>query len=240
MDRKLWNGEYYIQAIDDPDEYRYQYGEGCLSDQLFGQTLAHLCGLGYVLPEAHVKRAILAVFEHNFRTSFEAHHNTQRTYVLNGESGLLMCSWPHGGRPRLPFPYSDEVWTGVEYHVATHLIYEGYVREGLTIVKALRDRHDGIRRSPWNEVECGHHYARSLASCGVLTALSGFSCDMVEGTVSFRPALDLDTFTCFFSTGTAWGTYTREKKADGSYSERIDVLYGDASGVKLIEGSNPK
>ncbi|WP_308635438.1 GH116 family glycosyl-hydrolase [Paenibacillus silvisoli] len=234
MDEMLWNGSYYIQQMDDVDEYRYQYGIGCLSDQLFGQTLAHLCGLGYVLPEAHVKQAVRAIFTHNFMPSFKNHHNTQRTYVLNEESGLLMCSWPDGGRTRFPFPYSDEVWPGVEYQVATHLIYEGYVDEGLTLVKAVRDRHDGVRRNPWNEVECGHHYARSMASYGVFAALAGFSCDMVKGTVSFKPALELDRFECFFSTGKAWGTYTREKGTDGGFTERIDILYGDASSVTLV------
>ncbi len=234
MDKLLWNSEYYAQALDDPNEFRYQYGDGCLSDQLFGQTLAHLSGLGYILPEEHVKKAIYAVFEHNFMISMKEHHNTQRTYVLNGESGLLLCTWPKGGRPRLPFPYSDEVWTGIEYHVATHLIYEGFVKEGLTIVKGIRDRHDGIRRNPWNEVECGHHYARSMASYGVFIALTGFKCDMTSGEISFRPAVHPDFFTCLFSTGTVWGTYTSKMDQDGNRQEKIEVLYGDPSSVRLV------
>jgi len=233
MDRLLWGGEYYIQQIDDPDEYRFQYGNGCLSDQLFGQTLAHLCGLGYILPEAHVKQAIHSVFRNNFRTTLADHCNTQRTYALNDESGLLMCSWPKGGRPRFPFPYSDEVWTGVEYHVATHLIYEGFLREGLTLVKSVRDRYDGVRRNPWSEVEFGNHYARSMASFGVYRALIGFQVDMTKGVVSFRPAIDVDRFSCFFLTGKAWGTYTAEKGSDGKRAERIDILYGDPASAAL-------
>ena len=110
--------------------------------------------------------------KYNFLTDFRNFSNVQRTYALNDEKGLLLCSWPKGGRPPLPFPYSDEVWTGIEYQVASHLIYEGLLEEGLSVVKAVRDRYDGFRRNPWNEVECGHHYARAMSSWGVLLALS--------------------------------------------------------------------
>ena len=234
MDELLWSGEYYVQKIEDVNKYKYQYGEGCLSDQLLGQMMAHVAGLGYVLPEEHVKKAIHAVFRHNFLTDFTNHENVQRTYVLNGEKGLLLCSWPHGGRPAFPFVYSDEVWTGIEYQVAAHLIYEGFVDEGLSIVKAIRDRHDGYRRNPWNEVECGHHYARSMASWAVLTALTGFRCDMVSKVVRFAPKINQGSFKAFWSTGTAWGTYRQtvnEKTGKLDYS--VDVLYGSLDGVKV-------
>ena len=99
MDELLWGGEYYIQEIDDVNKYRYQYGKGCLSDQILGQLLAHVAGLGYILPEEHVRRAVKSIFDYNFRADFRDHHNVQRTYVLNDEKGLLLCSWPNGGRP---------------------------------------------------------------------------------------------------------------------------------------------
>jgi uncharacterized protein (DUF608 family) len=226
VDELLWGGEYYLQKTDDLNRYRYQYGEGCLSDQLLGQTWAHLMGLGYILPREHVRSAIRAIFAYNFRDGFGTHANPQRTYALNDEKGLVLCSWPHGGRPRLPFPYSDEVWTGIEYHVATHLIYEGYVDEALTIVKAVRDRHDGVRRNPWNEVECGHHYMRSLASYGLLIALSGFEYDLPRGKIAFHPAIERDHFQCFFSTGKCWGIYRQRTDADGGVERDIEVLYG--------------
>lgn len=235
-DELLWGGEYYVQAIDDVDEYRYQYGRGCLADQVFGQTLAHVAGLGYVLPEEHVSAAVKAVYDNNFLPSVARHHNPQRTYVLGDEAGLLLCTWPEGGRPKLPFPYSDEVWTGIEYHVATHLIYEGHVEEGLTLVRTVRERHDGIRRNPWNEVECGHHYARSLASYGVLVALSGFECDLPGGRLSFSPRVEADDFRCFFAAGTGWGIYHRRTRADGTVDEELEVLGGSLDGVELHPG----
>lgn len=233
MDRMLWGGEYYIQQIDDVNSQRYQYGTGCLSDQLLGQLLAHVAGLGYILPEEHVRQAVSSVFRYNFRTDFYNHHNVQRTYALNDEKGLLLCSWPKGGRPKLPFVYSDEVWTGIEYQVAAHLIYEGYVEEGLTLVKAVRDRHDGHRRNPWNEVECGHHYARSTSSWAVLTALSGFECDMVRGRMSFRPRIQQDEFSTFWSCGQAWGIYRETMRKDGEREWEIEVLYGTLEGVDV-------
>ncbi len=236
MDELLWNGEYYIQQIDDPNKYLFQYGNGCLSDQILGQFMAHMAGLGYILPEKHVKKTIYSIFKYNFKDSFKEHPSFQRIYALGDEKGLLLCTWPYGGRPIIPFIYSDEIWTGIEYQVATHLIYEGFVDEGLTIVKAVRDRHDGYRRNPWNEVECGHHYARSLASWGVLTALSGFKYDMVKGTMSFKPVINKDNFKTLWSTGKAWGAYSQ--KIDPETGERkwnIEVLYGSLEGIVVNE-----
>lgn len=234
MDELLWEGEYYIQKIQDVNQYRYQYGKGCLSDQILGQLLAHVAGLGYILPEEHVKKAVHSIFKYNFRTTFRNHHNVQRTYVLNDEKGLLLCSWPKGGRPKIPFVYSDEVWTGIEYQVAAHLIYEGFVEEGLTVVRAVRERHDGYRRNPWNEVECGHHYARSMASWAVLIALSGFKYDMVKGEMSFNPVIHQDNFSTFWSTGKGWGIYTQKKDPEtGEVNWNIEVLYGSLEGIKV-------
>jgi uncharacterized protein (DUF608 family) len=205
MDALLFNGEYYQQRTDDVDARRYQFGTGVLSDQLLGQTLAHLVGLGHLLPADHVRAAVGSVYQYNFRADLTGHESTQRTFALDGEGGLLLCSWPRGGRPRIPFIYSDEVWTGIEYQVATHLIYEGLVDEALWIVRATRARHDGFARNPWNEVECGNHYARSLAAWGLLVASSGASYDAATGVLGFAPDGPLRTF---FSIGTGWGTVT--------------------------------
>lgn len=208
MDALLFNGEYYEQRLDDVDERRYQYGTGCLSDQVFGQLLAHVSGLGRILPEEHVRSAVAAVYRHNFRTDLTRHRSVQRTYALNDEAGLVLCSWPNGGRPRIPFVYSDEIWTGIEYQVATHLVYEGLVDEGLELVRAVRDRHDGRRRNPWNEVECGNHYARSLASWGLVLALTGADVDTPARRLGFAPAaaaFDDGALRTVFTTGSAWG-----------------------------------
>jgi non-lysosomal glucosylceramidase len=235
LDKMLWNGEYYIQRLEDVDQYPYQHGKGCLSDQLLGQLHARVLGLGDLLPARHVKKAVKAIFKHNFRKNFRDHVNAQRTYVLNDEAGLLLCSWPDGGQPKFPFVYSDEVWTGIEYQVAAHLIYEGWTKEGLKIVKAVQDRHDGVKRNPWNEVECGNHYSRSMASWAVLLALSGFHCDLGKNEMSFAPKLESsqDSFTTFWSTGKGWGIYSQEKNSQGQWQPKVEILAGDMTGVKV-------
>ena len=233
IDKILWDKEYYIQKLDDVDEYRYQFGRGCLSDQLLGQLLSHIAGLGYLLPEEHIKKAIKSVFKYNFKNNFYNHY-VQRAFALNDEQGLIACSWPDEARPKFPFVYSDEVWTGIEYQVATHLIYEGYIDEALSIVKAVRDRHDGFKRNPWDELENCHHYVRSLASWGLILALSGFRYDMVERKISFNPKINQDNFSCFFSTGKGWGIYRQIKnKKTGKMKKEIEVLYGNLEGVKI-------
>ncbi|MCA9839277.1 MAG: hypothetical protein KC422_20360 [Trueperaceae bacterium] len=235
LDSLLWNGEYYIQNLDNVDEYPYQHGLGCLSDQLLGQLHATLLGLGDLLPSEHIKEALESIYRYNYLSDFSRHVNAQRTYVLNDEAGLVLCSWPQGGQPRFPFVYSDEVWTGIEYQVAAHLIATGCLTEGLQLVKTVQDRHDGIRRNPWNEVECGNHYSRSMASWAVLLSLSGFHCDIDKREMSFSPVLEASQnhFSCFWSTAKGWGTYQQEKDEKGIWQPKLDVLWGDMTGVRV-------
>jgi hypothetical protein len=206
-------------------ELRYQYGPGCLSDQLLGAWFGAVVGLDDLLPPEHVRAALASVFRHNWRPDLRGHANTQRTYALNDEAGLLLCSWPRQGRPTQPFPYSDEVWTGIEYQVASHLIYAGLVDEGLAIVRGVRDRHDGERRNPWNEFECGNHYARAMSSWGLLLALSGFHYRAPEGQIAFAPVVAPEQFRCFFSTGSGWGSFAQEI-ADGRFTASLELRGG--------------
>jgi hypothetical protein len=190
------------------------------------------------VPREHTWSELQAIFRHNFKRDFTNHVNTQRTYILNGEAGLTLCSWPDGGEPKFPFPYSDEVWTGIEYQVAAHLIYEGQLAEGLEIIKAVQERHDGVRRNPWNEVECGHHYARSMSSWAVLLALSGVRCDVPRGELSFDPVMEASTdenvFTSFWSCGRGWGTYTQRRDTPGgAWQPSVEVLGGDMTGMRV-------
>ncbi len=231
LDQELWNGEYYVQReppvdqivevdhgtqpwhasayVPGESELRYQYGRGCLSDQLLGAWFGEVVGLDDLLPRDRVQASLASIFRYNWRADLGDHANTQRTYALNDEAGLLLCSWPLGERPTQPFPYSDEVWTGIEYQVAAHLIYAGLIDEGLTIVHGLRNRHDGERRNPWNEFECGNHYARAMASWSLLLALSGFHYNAPRSTISFAPVINNNAFRSFFSTGTSWGSFSQ-------------------------------
>jgi uncharacterized protein (DUF608 family) len=225
LEETLYNGEYYEQKYDPEKAPKYQYGAGCLSDQLIGQWMARLVGLGDLLDPKHIRRALAAIFKHNWLADFGEHANCQRIYALNDEKGLLLCTWPRGGRPPFPFPYSDEVWCGIEYQVASHMIYEGLLEEGLSIVRGVRERHDGYRRNPWNEFECGSHYSRSMASWALLTALSGFSFDAAAQQIGFAPRYQPEKFASFWSVGSGWGRY-RQKIGKKGGKATLRVEYG--------------
>ncbi|WP_017203484.1 GH116 family glycosyl-hydrolase [Microbacterium algeriense] len=226
MDGTLWNGEYYRQVIDDPDAHRYQYGDGVLSDQLLGQFHAFVNGLGHILPADRVDSALAAIVAHNHRDDLSDHESTQRVYALNDEGGLLLASWPRGGRPAIPFVYSDEVWTGVEHQVAASLLFAGRVDDALRVERSLRRRYDGTHRSPWNEIECGNHYARSLASWALLLGAGGVQWDAPSGVLSFAPATD-GPFRSLFTTGTGWGRV--------EIDERTLTIHLDGGALDLVE-----
>jgi hypothetical protein len=252
-DELLWNGEYYVQKVDVmeglevPEVWRtpetggtiipkYQYGDGCLSDQLLGQYLAHVAGLGYVLNKTHVDQAMKSVYKYNFRSDLSEFSNVQRIYALNDEQGLLLCSWPKGNRPALPFIYSDEVWTGIEYQVAASLIYSGLVDEGLTIVKAVRDRYNGLNRNPWDEFECGHHYSRAMSSWAVMLALSGYQYDGVNHSIRFSPRINQKNFKTFWSSGQGWGCLSVKKDTIAlkvEYGSLMVSKFGISDGYKF-------
>ena len=230
---ELFNGEYYFQRVEwknmrtkvaadgkfygedyskeaaellEREGPKYQYGAGCLSDGVLGSWLALACGVGQVLDAEKVRSHLKAVHRHNFRRDLSDHANPQRATYANGhEGGLLLCSWPRGDMPSLPFVYSNEVWTGIEYQAASHMILMGLVSEGLEIVRACRARYDGKTRNPFDEYEWGHWYARAMASYGLIQALSGARYDAVEGVLHVQPAVRGD-FRSFISTATGYGT----------------------------------
>jgi uncharacterized protein (DUF608 family) len=192
-----WSEEY--------GEIKYQIGEGCLTDQILGQWHADIAGLGDLLAPENVKSALESVFNENYRSSLRDHFNPCRVYAYEDEAGLLLCTWPDGKRkPAVPAPYAEEVWTGLEYMMASHLIQRGLVDEGLTVVRAARRRHDGSRRNPWNDIECGSYYVRALSSYALINAYTGLSFDQRSGEIGFRPARSGDGI-YFWSAGRGWG-----------------------------------
>jgi len=249
MDKHLFNGHYYVHEVrpdvvkQDPRSKgarshlaaddrklgetmpKHQYASGCLSDQMLGQWFADMLELGDLFNPKKVERTAESIFRFNWRDGLFDHDNPQRIYACDDEPGLLLCSWPFGGKPSIPFPYSDEVWTGIEYSTASFLIGRGLVNEGLAIVKGARSRHDGTRRNPFNEFECGSHYARAMASYGLLLALSGFAYSAPEKRIAFRPVIREKDFRSFFCVADGWGQYTQQKTATGQ-KHTLEVRYG--------------
>jgi len=247
----LWNGEYFTQIIfDEPGLYdehqlsppdangkripKYQYGDGCLADQLLGQYLAFNAGLGYIAEKEKVNKAIESVFKYNFFESLREFSNVQRVYGLNDEAGVVLCTWPHGNQPLLPFVYAQEIWTGVEYQVAASLIYSGKVEEGLRVVEAVQDRYNGSKRNPFEHNESGVHYARALASWSVLLALSGIEFDGITKELTFSPKINTSNFRSFWSTNSAWGEIVINKN-----EAKLKVIHGTLFLQKLtIKGED--
>ena len=230
-DRELFNGEYYEHHITVAEEINthtrrkgkweeegippWQLGPGCLIDQLVGQYMAHVCGLGYILDPDNVKTTLKSIVKYNTKNGFHDHFNHLRNYVLGDESAVLMSTYPRGNQPDLPFPYCNEVMTGFEHCLAAHLLYEGMEDEGLEVVRNIRDRYDGKKRSPFNEAECGHHYARAMAAWAEMLALTGFHYDATEGKIEVS---DLKGQT-FFAFGSGWGSLDLE--TDGKVKVKI-------------------
>ena len=231
MDKNLFNGEYYEHKITSPETFEFldmdnaetkvpdfQLGRGCLVDQLVGQYMAHICGLGYLADKEHIRQTLQSIMKYNWLDDFGRHFNNMRTFVYAGESGLVMGSWPKG-RLEVPFPYFAEAMTGFEYTAAVGMLFEGLTEDGLKCFRAVRNRFDGAKRNPFSEPECGHHYSRAMAAWAGVLALSGFNYSAVDQHITFtdKPGH------YFWSTGYAWGTC--DVKADGT--ARLEVLKGE-------------
>ncbi|MGV8093177.1 MAG: GH116 family glycosyl hydrolase [Mangrovibacterium sp.] len=255
MENELYDGEYFIQKIKwtglkTPDPVKaqsfntryseealeilkkegpkYQYGTGCLSDGVLGMWIASVCGLGEVIDPDKIKGHLTAVHQYNLKTSLADHVNPQRpTYACGNEGGLLLCTWPKGGALSLPFVYSNEVWTGIEYQVASHLMLKGEVEKGLDIVRECRKRYDGVVRNPFNEYECGHWYARALSSYGMLQGLTGVRYDAVDKTLYIDSKIG--DFKSFISTGTGFGNVELKKG-----KPFLHMVHGDLDVKKVI------
>jgi hypothetical protein len=208
VEAKSFGGAYSLEAIKllEKEGPKYQYGAGCLSDGVLGAWLALVCGAGQVLDPKKVASHLKAVHKYNLKWDLADFANPQRpSYACGAEGGLLLCTWPKGGELSLPFVYSNEVWTGIEYQVASHLMLMGRVAEGLDIVRVCRQRYDGRVRNPFNEYECGHWYARAMSSYALLQGLTGARYDAVEKILYLEPKIKGD-FRSFFCTATCYGT----------------------------------
>jgi non-lysosomal glucosylceramidase len=243
IDENLFNGEFYIQKVrsipkdqiapvtvsdmgsDRPDKPDFQLGEGCLVDQLLGQYLAELCGLGPLVDSKKIRKTLESIYRYNYKRDLYDHDSVQRIFALNDEAAIVICDYGRGKRPAMPFPYFAEVMTGFEYATAVHMIFAGMAREGVECIENIRRRYDGERRNPWDEAECGHHYARAMASWSAIPALSGFRYHGGEKSLEARPRVGEGKFTCFWSTATGWGAFSQSAQ-DGRTRFSLSVTEG--------------
>ena len=244
IDANLFNGSFYIQKIQgfpadkiaknlrsdmgtgNTEKPEYQVGEGCLIDQLVGQYLAQVAGLGSLVSQEHVQTTLKSIYKYNYKRSLENHVNVERTFALNDEAAMVICDYGTAERPHIPFPYFGEVMTGFEHSTAALMLYSGMVDQGLECIHNIRSRYDGEKRNPWDEAECGHHYARAMASWSSVVALSGFQYDGTRASIVAAPRVPHREFNCFWSTGTAWGTFSYKPVAFNGTRLTIQVLAG--------------
>jgi len=226
---RLWNGEYFIQIVDLKKHPKHQYADGCLADQVFGQGWAHQLSLGYIYPQEHVLTTLRSIWKYNWAPDVGPQnkaHKPRRVFADPGEPGLFTCTWPKSKHldPHGMF-YRNEIWTGIEYQVAGNMVWDGMLTEALAIVRGIHDRYDSLKRNPYNEVECGDHYARAMASWGVFTALAGYEYHGPRGHLGFAPRITPEDFRSAFTAAEGWGTFTQKREANRQ-RDRIKVRWG--------------
>ncbi|MDI9443813.1 MAG: GH116 family glycosyl hydrolase, partial [Planctomycetota bacterium] len=243
---RLFNGEYFVQDVDLEEHPKDQYGEGCLSDHLFGQGWAHQVGLGYIYPKETVLQALQSIWKYNWAPDIARHnqaHPPERWFVQPGEAGLFTCTWPKSPHLAQGVRYRDEVWTGIEYQVAGNMAYDGMVTEALAICRAIHDRYHPSKHNPWNEVECGDHYARGMASHGVFLALCGFEYHGPKGHLGFAPRIRPDQFRAAFTAAEGWGTLSQQRSG-GRQVSAVEVNWGrlrlNSVALELADGTARK
>jgi hypothetical protein len=234
MDAKLFNGEWFVQIPDPENPKKLGAYETVHIDQVMGQGWAWQVGLGRVLNEDTTHSALRSLWKYNFARNldaFDAQADPKgRPYYADGEGGMILTAnalgreTPYGVSSEFAC-YLNETMNGFEYQVAAHMIAEGMVEEGLAVMKTLDERYDGNKRNPFNEVECGDHYARSMASYGALIAISGFEYDGPERHIGFAPRLTPENFKAPFTAAEGWGSYS-QKIADGTMRADLAVKYG--------------
>jgi non-lysosomal glucosylceramidase len=235
---RLWGGEYFINIPDPKHPEAINSGTGCHIDQVMGQSWAFQVNLGRVFDEEYSRKALQALWKYNFAPDvgpYRAAYKPGRWYAMPGEAGLLMCTFPRkdwdfekacGKRDKMTFAgYFNECMNGFEYQAAGHMVWEGMVQEGLAITRAVHDRYHPSRRNPWNEVECGDHYARSMASYGVFLAACGYEYHGPRGHLGFAPRLSAGDFRAAFTTAEGWGTFA-QKREGRTQRATVDIKHG--------------
>ncbi len=229
--RLLWNGEYFRLWNDPLSGLK---DECCMADQLNGQWYANLCGLGRVVEEEMARKALRSVLKLNFKP----------------EEGLINGAYPNGTRPSIigdtTYPNGtgipwrigsqpDTPWTGTELAVASLMIQEGMVEEGLRVARHVYERYAKAGMF-WNHIECGGHYYRAMDAWALLMALEGFLWNAVRGLLTFAPKVGKKDFKAPFAANGAWGTLAQRLEGSRQVIE-IRLAYGslELRGVEVEE-----
>ena len=244
---KLWNGDRFIHHSPESEKWRPGSYHGSHIDQVLGQQWAWRNNLGRIVPEEETRAALASIFRHNFMTDVGPYYASpqnkpSRPFAQAGMAGTLIATWPEGSyRPDGSVPdhpwsaghhfhqgFYNETMSGFEHAFASHLIYEGMVAEGLTVARAVHDRHqpDSLKKAnPFNEPEAGEHYARAMASYATFLAAGGFSYDGPAGSIGFAPRWQADDFKTAFTAAGGWGSFSQQQSGM-TMTASLDLKFG--------------
>ncbi|AWR96885.1 beta-glucosidase [Acidianus sulfidivorans JP7] len=174
----LWNGEYFDLWYDPISQFR---DNACNASQLIGEWYMTLLDMN-LLNKEMVHKTLKSIIRYNFKN----------------EEGVINGAYPDGYRPMLNnyknplnLPASiqfDTPWSGVEFYLASHLIYEKMVEDGIKVLKGIYDRY-AVAGHFWDHIEWGAHYSRPLSAISVIPAFEGIKYEAFKNTLIIDPAI---------------------------------------------------
>jgi non-lysosomal glucosylceramidase len=233
---RQFNGDYFIQLLENAKSTKWQIGDGCLTSQLLGNGWCEQVNLDSPYPEPVIRKTLASIFRYNWIPDVGPYyklHKPEMIFVKPGEAGLLICTYPLGSRLAHPLRYRNTIMQGYDYDAANQMLAGDMLTEGLAIYRANHDNYNGVKHNPWNEQQCGDHYARAMTAWGALIAISGFAYDGPAGIIGFTPTFKPDNFRAFFTAAEGWGSLVQKRTA-GAQENRFEVKWGKLSARTLV------
>jgi hypothetical protein len=196
LETDLWNGEFFFTGE----------SEGCDAGQMSGQSLAYVLGIDSLLSTEKVAIAAKSIYRYNFRKNLSGVLSTESPAPMNGEGGLLTCTWPYRNDSVYSSPGAARVSPEKEYSLAALLIRHNMMDEALDLIRITRSRYRGFNRNPW-PVPADHSLTQGTA-WDVHLALSGYHYQDSGKTMCFMPGINPDNFKCLWSASASWGAFS--------------------------------
>ena len=235
IEERLFNGEYFFQEPDPKHPKSPGAFDGLEYSQLLGQSWAYQVGLGRIIDPEKAATHLRSLWKYNFATDvgpFREKYTNGRWYAMPGEGGIIACTWPRGGDEALAHGhqhfagYLNECQPGYEWAATSLLMWHGMPYHALAHTRTMHERYHASKRNPYNEVEWGSHYSRSMASYGTFVAACGFEYHGPKGYIAFSPRNGPENFKAAFTSAAGWGSFT-QRRTPSIQTDRIAVNWGE-------------